>query len=153
KKYTDFLPTLNFRFHLRDDLQLRFAAGKAMVRPTFVQMNPYASVGFAFLGNTGYLPAAGDAPTGKWGNPGLNPKRVCQSDTSLEWYLAPTGSVTFDAFYKKIRDYIFAAPDQQTITHSGVSQTFSVIRFQNGDSGTIRGFELAYQQFFDFLPS
>jgi TonB-dependent receptor len=153
KSYTDVLPTLNLRFHLLDDLQLRFAAGKAMVRPTFTQMNPYASVGFTFLGNTGYLPALVDASNGKAGNPELNPTRVNQFDGSLEWYFAPTGSVTFDAFYKKIRDYIFAGPDQETLTSNGVAQTFSVIRFQNGSAGSIRGFELAYQQFYDFLPS
>lgn len=150
--YTDVLPTLNLRFMLRDDLQLRLAAGKAVVRPTFVQMLPYTNVGFKFLGNTGYTPDLTSAATGVGGNPELKPTRANQVDGSLEWYFAPTGSVTFDVFYKKIKDYIFAGEDNETITSNGVTETFQVTRFTNGSSGSIKGFELAYQQFFDFLP-
>jgi TonB-dependent receptor len=151
--YTDVLPTANVRFRLTDELQLRFAAGKAMVRPTFTQMSPYTSLGFAFLGNTGYQPALVSSSAGTGGNPGLKPTRANQFDGSLEWYFAPTGSLTFDVFYKKIHDYIFAGEDLETLTSNGVTETFQVKRFQNGSSGSIRGFELAYQQFFDFLPS
>jgi TonB-dependent receptor len=151
-KYTDVLPSLNLRFKLADDLQLRFAAGKAVVRPTFTQMSPYTSVGFTFLGNTGYQPALVNSSAGTGGNPDLKPTRANQFDSSLEWYFAPTGSLTFDVFYKKISDYIFAGRSLETIVSNGVTETFQVTRFQNGSSGSIRGFEFAYQQFFDFLP-
>ncbi len=150
--YTDVLPTANIRFRLTDELQLRFAAGKAIVRPTFTQMNPFSSVGFSFLGNTGYVPALVDAANGVGGNPELNPTRATQFDGSIEWYFAPTGSLTIDGFYKRIKDYIFAGPNQETLTSNGVTETFSVIRYQNGATGSIRGFELGYQQFYDFLP-
>jgi TonB-dependent receptor len=151
--YTDVLPTANVRFQLTNELQLRFAAGKAMVRPTFTQMSPYTSLGFSFLGNTGYQPALVSSSAGTGGNPELKPTRANQFDGSLEWYFAPTGSVTFDAFYKKITNYIFAGESFETLTSNGVTETFQVKRFQNGSDGSIRGFELAYQQFFDFLPS
>jgi TonB-dependent receptor len=151
--YTDVLPTANVRFMLTDALQLRFAAGKAMVRPTFTQMSPYTSLGFAFLGNTGYQPALVSSSSGTGGNPDLKPTRANQFDGSLEWYFAPTGSLTFDTFYKKITNYIFEGEGLETLTSNGVTETFQVKRYQNGSSGSIRGFELAYQQFFDFLPS
>jgi TonB-dependent receptor len=151
--YTDVLPTANVRFMLTDQLQLRFAAGKAMVRPTFTQMSPYTSLGFGFLGNTGYQPALVSSSAGTGGNPDLKPTRANQFDGSLEWYFASTGSVTFDAFYKKIKDYIFEGEGLETLTSNGVTKTFQVKRYQNGAAGSIRGFELAYQQFFDFLPS
>ena len=150
--YTDVLPTANIRFMLTKELQLRFAAGKAIVRPTFTQMSPYTSIGFSFLGNTGYQPALVNSQAGTGGNPGLKPTRANQFDGSLEWYFAPTGSLTFDAFYKDIHNYIFAGNDAETLTSNGVTETFQVVRFQNGSKGRIRGFELAYQQFFDFLP-
>ena len=150
--YTDVLPTANIRFMLTKELQLRFAAGKAIVRPTFKQMSPYTSVGFSFLGNTGYLPAAVNSQSGSGGNPDLKPTRANQFDTSLEWYFAPTGSLTFDFFYKSISNYIFAGNDAETLTSNGVTETFQVTRYQNGSKGRIRGFELGYQQFFDFLP-
>jgi TonB-dependent receptor len=152
KSYTDALPTANVRFLLTKDLQLRLAAGKAIVRPSFTQMLPYTTVGFSFLGNTGYQPALASSVAGTGGNPELNPTRANQLDGSLEWYFAPTGSLTFDVFYKDIHDYIFAGPDNQTLTSNGVTETFQVTRYQNGARGSIRGFELSYQQFFDFLP-
>lgn len=150
--YTDVLPTANVRFMLAKGLQLRFAAGKAIVRPTFTQMSPYSSVSFGFLGNTGYLPAAVNSQAGTGGNPELKPTRANQFDSSLEWYFAPTGSLTFDFFYKDIHDYIFNGNSPETLTSNGVTETFQVVRFQNGSKGRIRGFELAYQQFLDFLP-
>jgi TonB-dependent receptor len=150
--YTDVLPTANVRFLLTKDLQLRFAAGKAIVRPSFTQMLPYTSVGFSFLGNTGYQPALVSSIAGTGGNPELKPTRANQLDGSLEWYFAPTGSLTFDAFYKDIHDYIFAGPDNETLVSNGVTEVFQVTRYQNGSRGSIRGFEMSYQQFFDFLP-
>jgi len=150
--YTDVLPTANLRFMLAKNLQLRFAAGKAIVRPTFTQMSPYTSVGFSFLGNTGYLPAAVNSQSGAGGNPELKPTRANQFDSSLEWYFAPTGSLTFDFFYKDIHNYIFQGNSPETLTSNGVTETFQVVRYQNGSKGRVRGFELAYQQFFDFLP-
>lgn len=149
--YTDVLPTLNLRFLLAEDLQLRLAAGKAMVRPTFTQMQPYTSLGAAVAAN-GYSAAPINAITGTGGNPELKPTRANQLDSSLEWYFAPTGSLTFDAFYKDIHDYIFEGEDNETFTSNGVTETFQVKRNINGDRGKIRGFELAYQQFYDFLP-
>src|SRR5207248_2333352 len=38
--YTDVLPSLNLRFFLQDNMFLRFAAAKAVIRPTFQQMLP-----------------------------------------------------------------------------------------------------------------
>jgi TonB-dependent receptor len=115
-------------------------------------MMPYTSLGGAVASN-GYQPAPINAITGLGGNPELKPTRANQLDSSLEWYFAPTGSLTFDAFYKDIHDYIFEGEDNETFTSNGVTETFRVKRNINGNRGKIRGFELAYQQFYDFLPS
>jgi TonB-dependent receptor len=61
--------------------------------------------------------------------------------------------LTFDVFYKDIHNYIFTGVDNETYTNNGVTQTFQVMENMNGSHGTVRGFELAYQQFYDFLPS
>lgn len=150
--YTDVLPTFNLRFLLQHDLQLRFAAGKAMVRPTFSQMMPFTTYSFKFAGD-GYSPAPANSATSISGNPELKPTRVKQLDSSLEWYFAPTGSLTFDAFYKHVSDYEFAGNTLTPHTNNGTTFQFLDTRNVNGPSGKIRGFELAYQQFFDFLPS
>jgi TonB-dependent receptor len=149
--YTDVLPTFNLRFHLKDDLQLRFAVGKAIVRPTFSQMMPYTALSFTFESD-GFTPDDVSPVTGTGGNPNLRPTRATQFDTSLEWYFAPTGNLTFAAFAKNVKDYIFLGQDTETYTSNGVTQPFVVTRNMNGDEGKIRGFEVGYTQIYDQLP-
>ncbi|HKE93091.1 MAG TPA: TonB-dependent receptor, partial [Povalibacter sp.] len=149
--YTDVLPTLNLRFFLADDLQLRFAAGKAIYRPSFAQMVPYTSLGFNFTDN--YVPNSEGWATGQGGNPHLRPTQSTQFDTSLEWYFAPAGSITGAVFYKDIKDYIFIGNDTETYTASnGQTVEFLVSRNMNGSKGKVQGIEIAYQQFYDSLP-
>jgi len=156
--YTDALPSLNLRWHLRDDLQMRFAVAKAVVRPTFSQMVGFSSLSYTFQScgaadpETCYLPRAVDFATGTGGNPLLKPTQAWNYDLSYEWYFAPTGSLTFDGFLKDVKDYIFLGNEDETFTSGGVTQTFNVSRNFNGSSGKIKGFELAYQQFYDKLP-
>jgi TonB-dependent receptor len=145
------LPTLNLRFHLTDDMQVRFAAGKAIVRPTFSQMMPYTSLSFNFE-TDGFTPDDVSPVTGSGGNPNLRPTKSKQFDASLEWYFGNADSLTFAAFYKDITDYIFLGQGEETYTSNGVTQEFLVTRNLNGSSGRIQGFELAYQQFYEFLP-
>jgi TonB-dependent receptor len=149
--YTDWLPSLNVRFFLRDDLQLRFAAAEAMVRPTFSQMMPYTSLSYTFE-TDGFTPDDISPVTGSGGNPNLKPTKSTQFDASLEWYFAPTGSLTFATFFKDIKDYIFLGQDTETYTSNGITQDFEVTRNMNGSKGKIKGFEVGYQQFYDGLP-
>jgi TonB-dependent receptor len=146
--YNDVLPTLNLRLHITDTLQWRLAFGKAMTRPSFSQMQAFTSVSFGFDSNFQYT----TGPTGTGGNPKLKPIRSDQADTSLEWYFAPTGSLTFAAFYKDISNYIFQGDLMEGYTSNGQTISFDVTRNINGSHGTVKGFELAYQQFFDMLP-
>ena len=149
--YTDVLPSANVRFFLTDDLQLRLAAAKAVVRPTFSQMQSYTNLSFNFEAD-GFTPRIVDPRTGSGGNPLLKPTKSNQFDASLEWYFGSASSLTFAAFYKDIKDYIFMGNANETYSSGGQSYSFLVSRNMNGSSGTIKGFELAYTQFYDFLP-
>ncbi|MBB6094869.1 TonB-dependent receptor [Povalibacter uvarum] len=148
--YTDVLPTLNLRFFLTDDVQLRFAAGKAIYRPSFSQMVPYTSLSFTFTDN--YVPNSQGWATATGGNPQLEPTKSTQFDTSLEWYFAPGGSVTGALFYKEIKDYIFIGNEEEEYTSGGETISFLTSRNMNGSEGKVKGFEIAYQQFYDMLP-
>jgi TonB-dependent receptor len=150
--YTDVLPSLNLRFLLQPDLQLRFAAGKAIVRPTFAQMQGSTLLTFDNTGTQPKLGIANNGVVGYGGNPSLKPIRATQLDTSLEWYFDSSGSLTLAMFYKDIKDYIFAGQQLETFTSSGETVDFLVTRNLNGEKGKIQGFELAYQQFYDELP-
>jgi TonB-dependent receptor len=90
--------------------------------------------------------------TGSGGNPLLEPTVSNQFDTSLEWYFAPTGSLTLAGFYTDIKDYIFLGEGSESYTSNGITQTFEVTRNMNGSKGKIQGFEVGYQQFYDMLP-
>lgn len=154
--YTNFLPNFNLRFFLQDNLQLRLAASKAMVRPTFSQLNPFTTLNFSFdpqgqPNGTG-VNGAVTAFTGTSGNPALKPTKANQFDASLEYYFGRSNSLTLGLFYKEIKDYIFSGVVEQSYTSNGETVDFAVTQQTNGAKGKVKGFELAYTQFFDFLP-
>ena len=152
-KYSNLLPSFNIRVHLNDQWQLRFAASKAMVRPDLYQMTPYTSLGIAYNADgTFNTTQTGGAFTGVGGNPYLKPITADQYDLTAEYYFSPTGSFTFDLFEKNLQNYIYTGTVQETYTSGGQTYTFNVSRQLNGFEGTVKGFEVAYQQFFDFLP-
>ncbi|MDB6087081.1 MAG: hypothetical protein JWN43_4962 [Gammaproteobacteria bacterium] len=133
---TDPLPSLNLRFKVTDDLQARLSASKVVTHPDFSQLAPSYNLQAASLLATG-------------GNPFLKPTKADQVDGTLEWYFASGSSVYGSVFYKKVKDFIF----QQTIPNVLINGLlYNVTGPQNGPSGTIKGAEIGYQQFFDFLP-
>jgi TonB-dependent receptor len=143
------------RLKWNDELQFRFGASEGMVRPDLAWLNPYSSIGATtyFTGADGKTFDHADY-TGTGGNPNLKPITAAQYDWTGEWYFAPTGSVTLDLFYKKLKNYIYSGTSQETYTHNGQTLTFDVTRQENGDvDGTVKGYEFAYQQFYDALPA
>lgn len=148
--YSNVLPSLNVRFLVTDDVQLRFGASRAMVRPSFSQTRPYANLSFDFEGaafdNENY------AGTGTAGAPYLKPTIADQVDASVEYYFSDSNSVTMSLFYKKLTDYITATTAIDTYTYGGQTYDFEVTQQINGSDGKLKGFEIAYQQFFDMLP-
>ena len=148
--YTNWLPTLNLRYFATDQMQLRFAIGRAMVRPNFAQMVPFNSLSFSF-DSTG-LPNAVNPRTGIGGNPYLKPTIATQVDFSTEYYFGQSNQLTLALFYKDIKDFVYAGVSEESFTNNGQTVTFDVTRNMNGPSGKVKGFEVAYQQFMDFLP-
>lgn len=151
KEYTNVLPSLNLRAFLTDTLQARVAVSRAIVRPEMYQLQPFTNLSINFQSD-GYTLNTTTPFTGTGGNPNLEPLKATNYDFSLEWYFAPTGSLTFAAFHKDLKDYIFSGTSTETYTNGGVTYDFLMTRYTNGDEGKIDGFELAYSQFYDFLP-
>ncbi|MBE1161931.1 TonB-dependent receptor [Dyella sp. 7MK23] len=142
--YQDALPSLNLRFKLTDDLQWRIAVSKAVSRPDFSQLEPYVQLGYVLNADNNQVVQW----NGYAGNPNLKPMRATQYDTALEWYFSNTGLLYTTAFFKDIKDYI--AQETEPETYDG--QVFNVTRPYNNGRGLIRGAEVGYNQFFDFLP-
>lgn len=147
--YTDVLPSLNVRFHLTDQLQARLAVAEAMTRPDFSQLQAFTSLSSAINTNQATQSFTGSAS----GNPNLKPIKATQFDATLEWYFAPTGSLTGALFYKHLTDVIINEVfDVNASDTAGGSHAFTTTGPINGASGEIKGLELAYQQYYDFLP-
>lgn len=142
--YTYWLPSLNLKFGLTDDLIFRFAASKVLTRPDSAYTRNFITIGAD--------PATG-ALTATSGNPFLKPATAWQFDATLEWYFARVGSLTLNAFYKSVDNFFYQAVTNRPITNNGITDTVNVRGPANfAGKGTIKGFEVAYQHTFDFLP-
>lgn len=157
--YTDVLPSLNVRVRFDHGLQWRFAASKAIARPEFRLMQNWitlgASAGGCAQAMTDGLRDKADlcsfddlSYSGGGGNPALKPMRADQFDTALEWYFGPANSLYLTLFRKDVKDYFATSLGNEVIN----GQVYQMTRTRNLDEGKIRGFEVGYSQFFDFLP-
>jgi TonB-dependent receptor len=132
------LPSFNLRLKLQEDLHLRLAGSKTVVRPNFIDLNPGTSL--TSPGPT--LPGQGVG-----GNPDLESPESLNGDLSLEWYFLPGASLTGGLFYRDISDYIQIFNNPEIIGGS----LYQVSRPRNTDA-ELKGLEAAYTQFFDRLP-
>ncbi|HEY9107599.1 MAG TPA: TonB-dependent receptor [Roseateles sp.] len=152
--YTDVLPSLNLKAKLRDDLQMRFAWAKAISRPSFGDMQAYSNMTLsadidAGTGAVKAIRASGSAN----GNPDLRPVKANQQDVTAEWYFSKTGSLTFAAFNKELKDVILDQTFSRNLrTDDGKDFSFVLTGKTNAAKGHARGVELAYRQFYDQLP-
>ena len=144
-EYDYWLPSLNVRFGITDDVILRLAGSKVLTRPDNGYIRNYF---VASIDNSGNF-------TGTAGAPELLPATAWQFDASLEWYFARVGSITLNGFYKSVNNFFFQSVRSETITNaSGETRDITVRGPANFDgTGKIKGFELAYQQTYEFLPA
>lgn len=168
--YDAFLPSFNLAVNVTDELIARFAASKAIAQPDMEDVryttNLNALETLIYRQETAN-PQPNLAPrlrtvavdVTKWGgtagNPDLDPMEAKQMDASLEWYFAKAGSLTFTVFKKDLSKFFINGTFDRTYTNpdSSITQTAEVTGTINNGEGKLKGFELAYQQFYDFLPA
>ena len=136
----DWLPSLNARLALQDDLFVRFGASRTVTHPTFLQLDPGLSLSASTATQLG---------TGTSGNPNLSPEKSTNLDLSAEYYYTAQSSATAAVFYRKIDGYIQNGITPETI--AGI--TYQVTAPMNAPPGHIEGAEIGYTQFLDFLPA
>ncbi|QBE67544.1 TonB-dependent receptor [Pseudoduganella lutea] len=137
---TDVLPNLTVKANLTDTLIGRFNAGKTIQRPAFGDFNPGISLGATADGSGIY--------GGSGGNPDLKPVVGKNADVALEWYFAPTGSLTATVFKHKFENYIIRTLELQTYN----GKQYRMEHPHNVNEGQLKGIEIGYRQFYDFLP-
>jgi len=138
-QYHDWLPSLNFRLNLRDDLILRTSVSETLTRPTLTSLRANESIGVR-------PPGPGSYTTG---NVDLKPYTSKNVDLGLEWYLNETSYIAVAGFYKNVRNFIAQITVPTTILGYPFEQTMPV----NADSTIIKGAEFSFQYTFDRLPS
>ena len=135
----DLLPSINARLELDDGLYLRLAASKTITRPTFAQTNPAQRVTAATANVAGSVNA---------GNPNLRNIKSYNLDADLSYYWGDANHVTLSAFHRDVAGYIQNQTSQVFIDGLAYNQTIPVNLFNS----KVRGVELGYSQFLDFIP-
>jgi iron complex outermembrane receptor protein len=138
-KFWDVLPSANLNFRFHNDIVLRLAGAREIMRPRMDQMASRFSYGFDT--SRGRI-------SGESGNPRLRPYRAWAVDASIEKYWGTRGYVALTGFWKKLDSLIynqtvefdwagFPNLDPRATTTVGlISQPI------NAKGGKIYGFEL-----------
>jgi len=137
---TDWLPSTSLRWRTDGPLQLRAAASRTLTRPDFNQLSPSIT-----LTPNSVNPQLNQ---GTSGNPALRPLRATNADLAAELDFGRGHAASLTVFWKRVDGFI--ATQTQAEEHDGA--TYQVSRPYNADTGTIRGVEVSYQRFLDFLP-
>jgi TonB-dependent receptor len=146
--YINVLPSASVRFDLGHDTDLRVVYSRALSRPDPQDIAQALSV---TLHQTPLLASLG--------NPNLKAETANNYDVLMEHYLKPFGMIQGGFFYKQLYDPIVT----EEMLHANYSPdpgngsypvgTWLVTQPVNAGSGWLWGFELAYLQHFNSLPS
>jgi iron complex outermembrane recepter protein len=163
------LPSLNLKWAMNDEMIVRFAMSKQITRPNVsdLKSSRNARVVATFVTTGGATPTVIDViPTQlrvEGANPSLAPVESINYDLSYEWYF-PDGYFSLSLFRKELSNIIinseeaFADPALTGQTQAGIisldGNDIPVIfaGLLNQDKGTVQGLEVSYQHFFKKLP-
>ncbi|CAM2064274.1 TonB-dependent receptor [Sulfidibacter corallicola] len=163
-EYDVFLPSLSTSLELRQNLITRFSYGRSLARPDLNSMKPALLIGDA---------RPGGPYNASQGNPGLKPYISDNIDLSIEWYYQNGSYAALTYFRKWVDNYIVSVINQGTIvgdlgfeltdpnpqddpnfpanTAGGPDDeviVWDILSFENGESASVDGWELALQHMF-----
>lgn len=150
-QYTNWLPSIAFKYAPNKDVVLRGAYSTALARPSYYKISPYVNI----LPNDRVVSA---------GNPDLKASYAHNYDLMGEYYFKSVGILSLGGFYKKINNFIYdyrdqnfsrekfgqMFPDVSNTLEEG--QNYTLVLPRNGESVQVYGFEAAVQRQLDFLP-
>jgi TonB-dependent receptor len=137
--YVDPLPSVQLRYELTPNSDVRAVYGRGLSRPDPYDLVPYIVV---------------DQSTNPFnvslGNPNLKAEHANDYDLLYEHYLEPYGVIQAGFFYKQLSDPIYYTSSLASAT--GPYAGYAITQIINGSSAHVGGVELAYLQHFGFLP-
>jgi TonB-dependent receptor len=150
--YNNFLPSVNLKLNLTDQIIARAAFSRSLTRPDMYDLRPVI--------NYNVLRPLEMQASG--GNPDLKPYLSDNYDLSLEWYFSRASYASIGAFRKNIKDFV-TNEYSNLVQHIVNSQNLAlypggIVNFQfnapaNSQSAYAEGLELALQHTFSWLPS
>ena len=156
--YSNVLPAVSSALDLTDNLTWRASWGKTLSRASL-----------SIIAAQTVIPNPFDN-TATTGNPNLLPQQSKNLDTSLEWYFQKGSMLSVALFRKELTNATVASTTQTTFGALGLPDTalgaifqnaqgkvdpalpMTLRTFSNAGKQTLKGFELAWQQDFNFLP-
>ncbi|QUL37824.1 TonB-dependent receptor [Erythrobacter sp. JK5] len=153
--FDHWLPSFNAKLDIGNGMLFRAAVSKGITRPDLELFRTSGAIG----DNTNALLSGGTLATGplfaiNTGNLGLRPVESWNYDLSVEWYFDDVGSLTLSGFVKDIEGIVNTSLPLATITgEAGTTAEVEIRQPDNNSGGTLKGFEVGYQQTYDFLPA
>jgi TonB-dependent receptor len=153
-RYTNFLPSLTFKYTANKDLIFRAAISSALARPAYFDLVPYINVN------------SNDQLITR-GNTALKPTTSTNIDLMVEKYYKNVGLISAGVFYKSLNNFFYT---YYTNTYTSANYAAEILpilggtnpigptdnwrysQARNGSKANFYGFEVAIQRQLDFLP-
>ena len=135
--YSNFLPMVHLRYQLNPQTNVRAAFTTGISRPNYFDLVPYKMI---FREDEEMV----------IGNPALKPTTAMNIDLLAEHYFPGIGVASGGFFYKAMSDFIYTGYYEQS---GGEFDGYEIEQKLNGESATLMGFEINWQQELSFLPS
>ena len=136
--YMNVLPSVQLRYAITADSNLRAAYARGLSRPDAYQLVPYVTE------DDSTTPA-----TVAIGNPAVKPSHANNFDLLFEQFLKPVGMIQAGVFYKQLSDPLLTT---QYTPPNGSYAGELVSQWINGGNASLYGFEVSYQEHLTHLP-
>lgn len=145
-----FLPSATLSYEPTDDIKLRVNYGETLRRPNFGDLNPNYILNADVTG-IGYA-------TGSRGNPNLKPVHAKNIDVGAEWYFGRSSAVYATLFRRDLEGIVVTQNVAMNFPGADILATYNTNTFiisqpLNSSKGSLKGIELGFTYFPEFLPS
>lgn len=141
--YDNWLPSINTKFELTEDIIVRLAYSVSVTRPELDEMSPLKTYGGGPINEL----------TGSASNPKLEPFESKNWDYGIEWYYDEGSYAAIAGFTKDVDGYLSTIDFDESVKVPSGTYDYVISRPDNLESAEIDGVELAVQHMFTSLPS
>lgn len=152
----DFLPRFNLALDVAENQKVRFSYTKTMTQMDANNLGLGLSLTTNYDEDLGVFKVVSGSSDG---SPMLNPWRSENLDLTYEWYFNDLSLFSVGLYYLDIESAIgrtsskvYDIPDSDGVVRANNGAGIDVSRLTNVPGSAIQGFEISYQQAYEFLP-